>query len=265
MSSKTAQASTAPSLLTQRRARIREAALKEIRSIARRLLVAEGSAAVTINAVAREMGMSGPALYRYYSSQGELIDALTSDFYRELIAAMRTAAEHPAADTPGRRLLAISRALRGWANSHPAEFAWLFASRVPTSRIAQCGPHANDSGRAFCLVFLEQIVEIWQTQRFPIPSLEDMAPSLAAQLHAYSERIDGRLPPEATYVFVTCWTRLYGLLCMEVLNQISFAYTDLEPVYEECLQELCRLLDIPYEPPSQMLNENAAEAEPGGT
>jgi Transcriptional regulator len=248
------QAIAAPVVLRQRRARLREAALTEIRSIARRLLVKEGSAAVTINAVAREMGVSGPALYRYYSSQGELIDALTSDFFRELIAAMRAAADHPAADTPGRRLLAISRALRSWANSHPAEFAWLFASRVPTSRIAQCSPDENNSGRAFCQVFLDQVVEIWETQRFPLPSLEDMDPSLAVQLHAYSEKIDGLLPPEAAYIFLTCWTRLYGLLCMEVLNQISFAYSDLEPVYEECLQELCRLLDIPYEPPRQAVD-----------
>ena len=231
-----------------RRERLREATLAEIRAVARSLLVAEGTSAVTINAVARRMGMSGPALYRYYASQGELIEALTTDFFSELIETMRGAGRDPRADTPGRRILAISRALRGWAVQNPAEFAWLFASKVPASKISRCGPQSGSSGRAFGQVFLDQIVEIWETQRFPIPSLEDMAPSLAAQLHAYSERIDGRLPPEAVYVFLTCWTRLYGLLCMEVLNQISFAYDSLEPVYEECLQELCVLLDISYEP-----------------
>jgi AcrR family transcriptional regulator len=232
-----------------RRERVRQATLKEIRSIARKLLVAEGVNAVTVNAVARAMGMSGPALYRYYGSQGELIEALTADFYCELIGTMRAAGEDRRADTPGRRLLAISRALRGWAIAHPAEFAWLFASRIPASRIARCVPQTEGSGRAFGQVFMDQIVEIWQLQRFPVPSLEDMAPSLAEQLRDYSQKIGGRLPPEAAYIFLTCWMRLYGLLCMEVLNQISFAFSDLEPVYEECLQELCRLLDVPYEPP----------------
>ena len=58
---------------TNRRERIREATLIEIRTVARELLVRHGSSAVTINAVAREMGMSGPALYRYYASHEELV------------------------------------------------------------------------------------------------------------------------------------------------------------------------------------------------
>ncbi|MEU2266130.1 TetR family transcriptional regulator [Streptomyces olindensis] len=33
------------------------------------LLVTKGSAAVTINAVAREMGMSGPSLYHYSATR----------------------------------------------------------------------------------------------------------------------------------------------------------------------------------------------------
>ncbi len=229
-----------------RREKLREATLVEIRTTARKLLVTKGSTAVTINAVARKMGMSGPALYRYYASQAQLIEALRADFYRELIAKMRHAGESRAG-TAGCRLLAICRALRGWAVAHPAEFRWLFASPAPPLEERRCDPSTSGSGQAFGLVFLEQVVEIWQTRRFPIPSLEDMDPSIAGQLRAYSEKIGGSLPPEAAYIFLSCWMRLYGLLCMEVLGQISFAYSDLEPVFEECLQELCRLLDIPYE------------------
>src|SRR5699024_118700 len=76
---------------TNRRERIREATLIEIRTVARELLVRHGSSAVTINAVAREMGMSGPALYRYYASHEELVAAVTADFYRELGTVMEKA------------------------------------------------------------------------------------------------------------------------------------------------------------------------------
>ena len=234
-----------------RREKLRETTLVEIRSVARRLLVAEGSAAVTFNAIAREMGMSGPALYRYYDSQADLVEALRVEFYGELIGEMRRAGEQEPTDRPGRRLLAISRALRAWAIAHRAEFSWLFASPAPVRGEPRCDPAASETGQAFGKVFLEQIVAIWQTQRFPIPNLEEMDPSLAAQLDAYSDKIGGCLPPEAAYVFLSCWMRLYGLLCMEILNQIGFAFSDLEPVFEECLQELCGLLDIPYEAPSK--------------
>lgn len=232
-----------------RREKLREATLVEIRSVARRLLATGGSAAVTFNAVGREMGMSGPALYRYYASQAELIEALRAEFYSELIGEMRRAGERVPADRPGRRLLAICRALRAWAITHRAEFGWLFASPAPARDEPYCDPATSETGQAFGKVFLEQVVAIWQTQRFPIPDLEEMDPSLAAQLDTYSDRIGRCLPPEAAYVFLSCWIRLYGLLCMEVLDQIGFAYNDMEPVFEECLQELSRLLDVPYEAP----------------
>ncbi|WEX08123.1 TetR/AcrR family transcriptional regulator [Chelativorans sp. AA-79] len=223
--------------------------MAEIREIARDLLVKKGAPAVTVNAVARKMGMSGPALYRYYPSQGDLIEAVRSDLYSELVAALTSARDGSGADRPERRLLAISRGLREWAIAHPTEFGCLFATPASPAGPERCA-NVSQTGRAFGQVFLEEIVAIWRTRRFPLPSIEDMDPSLAAQLRAYSEKIEGALPPEAAYIFLSCWMRLYGLLCMEVLNQIGFAYSDLSPVFEECLQDLCRLLDIPYEAPS---------------
>lgn len=237
-----------PTERTNRRERLKEATRQEIRDTARALLVSEGSAGVTVNAVARRMSMSGPALYRYYASQANLIEALRVEFFKELISTMREAAADNRADTPARRLLAICRALRGWAVAHPAEFRWLFASPAPMPTGSECEAH-GESGAAFGRVFLEQIVEIWQTRRFPIPNLEDKDPAIVRQVQAYSDKIAGQLPPEAAYVFLACWMRLYGLLCMEILNQIRFAYTDLEPVFEECMADLCGMLDIPYEAP----------------
>lgn len=247
-----------------RREQVREATLADIRAAARELLVAEGTTAVTVNAVARKLGVSGPALYRYHASQADLVEDLRKDLFDELIDWLRQAGANPRADTPARRLLTITRALRGWAVAHRPEFCWLFASPAPD---VSCNDvDANDgrsgrSGRAFSQVFLEQVVEIWETRRFPIPSLDDKDPSLARQIQIYSEdNIGGRLPPEAAYIFLHCWIRLYGLLCMEALNQISFALTDVEPIFEEYLRELCNLLDIPYEAPGEILppNKNAA-------
>lgn len=55
-----------------------------------------------------------------------------------------------------------------------------------------------------------------------------IAPAFAAQSQFHSISAVAR-------PFLSCWIRLYGLLCMEVLHQLDFAYTDLEPVFEECL------------------------------
>ncbi|MFV2175944.1 hypothetical protein ACFHW2_39310 [Actinomadura sp. LOL_016] len=49
---------------------------------------------------------------------------------------------------------------------------------------------------------------------------------------------------------MTCWIRLWGLLCMEVLNQLDFVYSDLGPVYEDTLRDLAGMLGLEYTPPA---------------
>lgn len=49
-----------------RRERLRTATLAEIKEGARRLLVTGGVDAVSLRAIARDMGMTAPAIYRYF-------------------------------------------------------------------------------------------------------------------------------------------------------------------------------------------------------
>ncbi|MEU6262540.1 hypothetical protein [Saccharopolyspora shandongensis] len=84
-----------------------------------------------------------------------------------------------------------------------------------------------------------------QSTTGPIDGLD---PSLREQLAAYSVSLAGRLPPEAAHMFLSWWIRLYGLLCMEVLNQLDFAFSDLRPVFEDCLRGMCGELGLDYEP-----------------
>ena len=56
-----------------RRDRMRAATMEEITTTARRLMVEQGPDAASLRAIAREMGMTAPGLYRYYSSREELL------------------------------------------------------------------------------------------------------------------------------------------------------------------------------------------------
>ncbi|RJL35693.1 TetR/AcrR family transcriptional regulator [Bailinhaonella thermotolerans] len=230
---------------TSRRERLRQATLEEIHAAARKLLVERGSAAVTINAVARQVGMSGPALYHYYAGHDELVGAVTADFFRELAAVMEQARDVRADAPIGDRILAVCRAMRAWATTHPAEFGWIFASPIaPPNRRPESVRH--QAAVRFERVLLDLMIELWRTRPFPVPDPDGLPASLREQVTAYSAAIGGRLPPEAAHVFLSCWIRLYGLLCMEVLHQLDFAYTDLEPVFEECLRELAVTVGIDY-------------------
>lgn len=227
-----------------RRDRTRRATIDEIRQTARELLVEHGSTAVTINAVARRMGISGPALYHYYPGRDALVDDVTAALARELTEAMRTARDTRPEAPVGERILATARALRTWAVTHPQEFGWVFASRTPwTPESAR-----HQAVQRFEQVFLDLVLEIWRSRPFGVPDRADLPAGLWDQLQAYAEALDGRLPPAAAHVFLECWMRLYGHLCMEVFRQVDFAFSDMGPVFELCLRDLSEKLGFEYSP-----------------
>jgi AcrR family transcriptional regulator len=111
------------------RERVRREVTAEITDAARRQLAEVGAAALSLRAVARELGMASSAVYRYFPSRDDLLTRLIIDGYDALGAAAEDA-DDPAA-TPRDRWLAVCRAVRRWALAHPYEYALLYGSPVP--------------------------------------------------------------------------------------------------------------------------------------
>ena len=80
-------------------------------------MAAEGSAGVNLRSIAREMGMTAPALYRYFASRDDLVTALVTDAYDALADAMEAAvdAAGPGAVTPS-GVRAAFGAFRDWGS-----------------------------------------------------------------------------------------------------------------------------------------------------
>jgi AcrR family transcriptional regulator len=64
----------------------------EIKERAWEQIATAGASALSLNAIAKQMGMSGPALYRYYAGRDELITELITDAYRSLADALHSTA-----------------------------------------------------------------------------------------------------------------------------------------------------------------------------
>jgi hypothetical protein len=45
-------------------------------------------------------------------------------------------------------------------------------------------------------------------------------------------------------VFLSCWIRLYGLICMEIFGHLKFALDDAGPMFEAELHDLARVLGV---------------------
>src|SRR5207237_1142689 len=72
---------TTPNASRTARDRARIELTDEIKAVARRHLAEHGSAALSLRAVAREVGMVSSAVYRYFPSRDELLTALIIDAY----------------------------------------------------------------------------------------------------------------------------------------------------------------------------------------
>ncbi|WP_020390105.1 WHG domain-containing protein [Kribbella catacumbae] len=227
-----------------RRDRQRAATVAEIKAAARKLLLEGGASAVGLRAVARELGLSAPALYRYFGSHEDLISALIADLYDELtdtLIALRDG--DPEADLGG-KLFLIAGGLRDWALAHPAEFGLLFGAPVPNPL---AGDHdltpGHQAAMRFGAVFKDLVAQVYRQQPFPHPSDEALGAELVAQLQQKSEFFDG-MPAGAVYLSLTYWTRLYGLICMEVFGQLHWALEDAGAYFQAQLFEIGEALGL---------------------
>jgi AcrR family transcriptional regulator len=225
-----------------RRERVRDATVLEIKGTARRLLVEDGPEALTLRAIAREMGMTPAALYRYFPSHDEIVAALCQDVLDEITRTLERARDAVAADDPVGRLMAACREFRRWSLAHPREFQLTYAGAADRPPVGHEEPGQYLS---FGAVFLGIFVEIWAARPFPVPDDADLPPDLTRQLRAFAAASATPLPLGVLAAYLAGWVRLYGAVTIEVFGHLGFALTDAEPMFEAMLADMRRQLTAP--------------------
>ncbi|CRK60685.1 Transcriptional regulator, TetR family [Alloactinosynnema sp. L-07] len=200
---------------------------REIRRTARELLVRDGPRAVSLRAIARELGVTAPALYRYYSSHSDLLDQLRADVCADLGAELAQAL--PDADARS-QVLAVCRAFRRWALAHPQEFVLVFAT-----------PAHESTSESFAGVFLGVVGRILIPGAVDTPRVREIPAAIRADLAAFLDSVGAlgvSISVETGYAMLQFWGRLYGQVALEVFGQFPFPVRDAEPVFEAMLIDL---------------------------
>src|SRR6188508_245410 len=141
---------------TSPRARAREQTMRDIVRIGREQLASEGAAALSLRAVARDLGLVSSAVYRYVASRDELLTLLVVDGYDELGDAVDASLAGIDRSDHAGRMRAIGRALRAWGLAEPATYALLFGSPVPGYE----APAERTTGPGTRVVV--RLVEVWE-------------------------------------------------------------------------------------------------------
>jgi AcrR family transcriptional regulator len=220
-----------------RRERYRQDTLAEAKRLAFAQLAERGVGGLSLNAIAKDMGMTGPALYRYVGSRDDLLTELVVDSYDALGAALRAAGERAAGRPPVARLRAVGLAYRDWAIANPQPYLLIFGTPVPGYDAP--GDRTTPAAQAAFGPLLDALVEL--------PA--DPLPAGPGRLDRESERWAGRigappLPGRLLRYTVTTWTRLHGVVSLEIAGHFDPALPDGKLFFQAELDDILRPWDL---------------------
>ncbi len=222
-----------------RRERVRQATVEEIKSVARAQMAGEGTAGVTLRAIAREMGMTAPALYRYFGSRDVLVTALVTDAYDALADAMEAAVDAVPAGRHVERVRAAFGAFRAWGLAHPTEVALMFGSPFPGS----VAPEATrPAGTRYTNLLARLLIEAHAAGALDPARTQVRVPAeLRRQVKDLQRR--GGFPgaPVRVAAFgLGAWARVHGLVTLEVFGHLAPAVGDGTALFEQELEAIIR-------------------------
>jgi AcrR family transcriptional regulator len=199
------------------RERARARTIEDIVRIGREHLALHGAAALSLRAVARDLGVVSSAVYRYVENREELLTLLLVDAYNELGDAVDAAVGARAENDFTGRFEALGTAVRNWALAQPASYALLFGSPVPGYQ----APAERTTGPGTRVIVALLAILDGACRAGSLAS--DAAPAVAAPLAADLAKIRAEtglaVPDPALARGALVWTSLFGAISFEVFGQ----------------------------------------------
>lgn len=190
---------------------------------ARRQLAEIGPAALSVRAVARDLGMASSAVYRYFPSRDELLTELLVIIYGELADVVEAADMPLPRDDLSGRWRTLGTTLRSWALDAPHEYAFLYGSPVPGYAAPETtiAPSARVTGVLMALA---------HDCDGPGPRTDGFAD--------FRRVADDDLADETILRAVTGWGGLLGAISLELFGHLHRAVTDYDAHFALVLDRL---------------------------
>ncbi len=211
----TAPMTVLPDVPRTARERARAEISGEILATAREHLARDGAAALSLRAIARDLGMVSSAVYRYVPNRDALLTMLIIDAYDTVGTQVeQAAASCPRADYLG-RFLATCRALRAWALANPHEYALIYGSPVP----GYAAPVDTIAPASRVPIVLLSILFDLTADGAAAPA-DPVPPALAAGIAPFREFAEGRASDDLLLRGLASWSSLLGTVSLELFGHL---------------------------------------------
>lgn len=223
------------------RALARAQTIADIKRIGREHLATQGAAALSLRAVARDLGVVSSAVYRYVRGRDELLTMLVVDGYNALGDAV-DAALLGAPDDPATRFRTAARAVREWALAEPAWYGLLFGTPVPG--YAAPADDTEAPGIRVIAILLGIIDSAYRQGLLSVPVAGPaITPRTAADFAMIREQFGLAVPDPVIAAALTAWTTLFGAVNFDVFDMYGRdTFADRAEIFDLNIDQLLHLL-----------------------
>ena len=194
-----------------------------------------GAPALSLRAVARALGITAPAIYNYYADRDALVTALIVDAFTSLGNSQSSAMQELPSEDHAAQVSALGLAYRDWALTYPQRYQLIFGTPIP-------GYHAPEDitlpAAAWALrPLIDALQAIYLAGQLRRKHSAPCTPELAAMLLAWSEFAGGP-DPEVLYAALVIWSRVHGLVALEIGAQMPSFITDPGEIYRREIENI---------------------------
>ena len=206
-----------------------------IKDTAWQQIAQHGAAALSLRAIARQLGITAPAIYNYFRRRDDLVTALIKDAYLSFGDAQQAAIQDMPAEDFHRQLSALGLAYREWAVAFPERYQLIFGTPIAGyhAPLAEILPAAARSLSVLVgvLAAAGEAGRLSRQNPFPLtPALQSMLQS-GRELHQVKE--------EALYQAIAIWSRVHGLVSLEIGHQFPEFISDAGEIFRREVQIIC--------------------------
>jgi AcrR family transcriptional regulator len=195
----------------------------EIKEVAWKQIAESGAATLSLRAVARELKIAAPSIYTYFPSRDDLVTALIVDAYNSLADALAASVESLGVGQLAERLFALGWAYRQWAVMYAQRYLLIFGTPIPNYHAPEeITMPAAERGIA---PLMEVIQSIYAVGRLRVERFAPLTPELEAKLRLWQAAVGGT-HPEILYLAQIFWSRVHGMVMLEITHQIPSFFDD---------------------------------------
>lgn len=205
-----------------RRERARAATIEEIKQTALDLMREHHTTEIRFTDIAKAMGLTPPALYRYFDGQHELLTALITDAYDDLGQAVFDSLKDIDAGRLWDRWVAAGQAYRRWAREEPERFALILGMPVPGYVAEEEGPTTEAAKRAMTQLS-GLFVEAKERGVLGRPLITDVEDSVVVAAEDCPPEMEHYLlPGDVFQAMLNAWAGLHGFTSLETYGHFDW-------------------------------------------